>query len=414
MQHFQQLVAESVTAAQQTVVCRHLTARYITRLHHFYDAVCKSASASEAIESEKAGGVLSMLQSNVDHISDVFNVPIYEWAERIRDFFNNAQKLSCFYPTMITYISLYNMPVCPHEVNNLFLDQIDLIRDYYEASAELQSCINSTNDPEYIELLDVLLSQQLHFPAVRQISADEVHIYHGISEVEGEEEEESNEKERGMGTGYVATMQGIPLLLKKVKTSSLVPSNMLRLVEFAFTMQYQHLSSPYIIPSLHTYLATDKIGYLTELAPFGSLTAFLTNPPEHFTNDDDVAVIPPYIRALIMLDVCSGLQYLHSKSIVHGRLKPSNVLIFDNYRARISDFGVSHLMSSDFAYLGVCFDTYLVICIGTGGVRWYPPEFFSGVPASDSSKSIFQSSTHAASPPFPSTFQVFCLVVLIC
>ncbi|KAL0238309.1 hypothetical protein GEMRC1_012782 [Eukaryota sp. GEM-RC1] len=38
--------------------------------------------------------------------------------------------------------------------------------------------------------------------------------------------------------------------------------------------------------------------------------------------------------------LCQGVSYLHSKSIVHGDLKPGNVLVVDN-RIRIADFGTS-------------------------------------------------------------------------
>eukprot|EP00762_Andalucia_godoyi_P008250 ANDGO_02983.mRNA.1 Dual specificity protein kinase pyk3 len=40
-------------------------------------------------------------------------------------------------------------------------------------------------------------------------------------------------------------------------------------------------------------------------------------------------------------DICAGMQYLHSKSIIHFDLKPLNLLLDKNDTVKISDFGVS-------------------------------------------------------------------------
>ncbi|KAF7424758.1 hypothetical protein PC9H_010069 [Pleurotus ostreatus] len=46
-------------------------------------------------------------------------------------------------------------------------------------------------------------------------------------------------------------------------------------------------------------------------------------------------------RYHILRQICSGLAYVHSRSIVHGDLSCSNILIDDNGDARLSDFGLS-------------------------------------------------------------------------
>lgn len=63
----------------------------------------------------------------------------------------------------------------------------------------------------------------------------------------------------------------------------------------------------------------------------------------------------PYWKALeIARDVCSGLEAAHQKKIVHGDLKPANILIDGHGRARITDFGLSRLAgdSSGRPYFG--------------------------------------------------------------
>lgn len=45
-------------------------------------------------------------------------------------------------------------------------------------------------------------------------------------------------------------------------------------------------------------------------------------------------------------DIASGLQYLHSKGIVYGDLKPSNILINEFNRLKLSDFGLARKIDS--------------------------------------------------------------------
>jgi len=50
----------------------------------------------------------------------------------------------------------------------------------------------------------------------------------------------------------------------------------------------------------------------------------------------------------ISLDILEGLSYLHSVGIIHGDLKPANVLLDENNRAVLCDFGISVLTNERF------------------------------------------------------------------
>ncbi|PKI50733.1 hypothetical protein CRG98_028875 [Punica granatum] len=57
---------------------------------------------------------------------------------------------------------------------------------------------------------------------------------------------------------------------------------------------------------------------------------------------------PPFLwqtRMLIAAEICSTLIFLHSHepSIIHGNLKPSNILLDSNFVSKISDLGISRL-----------------------------------------------------------------------
>lgn len=56
-------------------------------------------------------------------------------------------------------------------------------------------------------------------------------------------------------------------------------------------------------------------------------------------------------RLSIALDVARGMEYLHGlahhRSFIHRDLKPSNILLGDDYRAKVSDFGLVKLASEE-------------------------------------------------------------------
>jgi len=64
----------------------------------------------------------------------------------------------------------------------------------------------------------------------------------------------------------------------------------------------------------------------------------------------------------IALDIANGMAYLHSRNVIHRDLKPSNILLNNNNRARIADFGMSVA------------NTGQELTAETGTYRWMAPE----------------------------------------
>lgn len=48
----------------------------------------------------------------------------------------------------------------------------------------------------------------------------------------------------------------------------------------------------------------------------------------------------------LLCEITEGLEYLHSRDIVHGDLRGANVLISEDGVARLSDFGLSKFLEN--------------------------------------------------------------------
>ncbi|KAF9562878.1 hypothetical protein CPC08DRAFT_633569 [Agrocybe pediades] len=72
----------------------------------------------------------------------------------------------------------------------------------------------------------------------------------------------------------------------------------------------------------------------------------------------------------ILQEIAKGMEYLHKMNVLHGDLKASNVLVDDNCRCVISDFGQSEMKSEVCRITGSSMQT--------GTLRWKAPELLDG------------------------------------
>src|SRR5262249_20447252 len=61
--------------------------------------------------------------------------------------------------------------------------------------------------------------------------------------------------------------------------------------------------------------------------------------------------LPASAALKIVTQVCHALQYVHDEGIVHGDIKPENLLIDRKGRAKIADFGLARLVGLTPTYL---------------------------------------------------------------
>ncbi|KAG2687615.1 hypothetical protein I3760_09G060100 [Carya illinoinensis] len=94
---------------------------------------------------------------------------------------------------------------------------------------------------------------------------------------------------------------------------------------------------------------------ITEYLSEGSLRAYL-HKLEHKS-------LPLHKLIAIALDIARGMEYIHSNGVIHRDLKPENVLIDQDFRMKIADFGIA------------CEEVYCdSLADDPGTYRWMAPE----------------------------------------
>lgn len=78
---------------------------------------------------------------------------------------------------------------------------------------------------------------------------------------------------------------------------------------------------------------------------------------------------PRKVKLHLLQDVLSALVYIHNKQIVHRDLKPSNIMVTDDSRVKIIDFGLSDSSS------------YEILKQPAGTIGYVSPEQQAGLPA---------------------------------
>jgi serine/threonine protein kinase len=138
----------------------------------------------------------------------------------------------------------------------------------------------------------------------------------------------------GMGVAYQAIRVGDGMRLAiKVLTSLSDARVMARFAREAYLAA--ELRHPNLVPIIDFNFATGGFMYLVmEFVPGESLA-------QHKARFGDV----PWAIA-ILGDVAAGLGAMHESGVVHRDLKPANILLTEDGRAKISDFGVSGILAS--------------------------------------------------------------------
>ncbi|EPQ60341.1 kinase-like protein, partial [Gloeophyllum trabeum ATCC 11539] len=122
-------------------------------------------------------------------------------------------------------------------------------------------------------------------------------------------------------------------------------------------MMWRQLSHPNIFPFLGVcdHLFDKRPCMVSPWSYHGNVMEFLEKNPNHD-------------RLKLLLDVATGLAYLHgpNRKLVHGDLKGANILIDDQMHACIADFGIGKFLHTP--------GTYPATTSLKGTMQWMAPE----------------------------------------
>ena len=142
------------------------------------------------------------------------------------------------------------------------------------------------------------------------------------------------------GEVYKGLLDNKQVVVKKPKSSGAQENKEQFVNEVIIQSQVIHKN---IVRLIGCCLEVDIPMLVYEFVPRGSLEDIL-----HGNNK--VVPLNIDVRLSIAAQSADGLAYMHSKTnnkVLHGDIKPANILLDDNFMPKISDFGTSRLIARD-------------------------------------------------------------------
>lgn len=130
---------------------------------------------------------------------------------------------------------------------------------------------------------------------------------------------------------------GMEVAIKKLHTPQLTKRD--RRAFIKKTLVLGVLGSHPNIVQLYSYTLT-PVAIVMEFIPRGSLSFLL-----HYCEDSQVEakMTDGHVKLNLLLGIAFGMAQLHACGVTHGELKSQNVLVPEDYQAKIADFGLATL-----------------------------------------------------------------------
>ncbi|KAL1554031.1 putative inactive receptor kinase [Salvia divinorum] len=139
------------------------------------------------------------------------------------------------------------------------------------------------------------------------------------------------------GTAYKAVLEvGTVVAVKRLKDVTLSEKDFKDKIESVGAMDHENL-----VPLRAYYYSREEKLLVYDYMPMGSLSALL-----HGNKGAGRTPLNWQMRSGIALGAARGIEYLHRQGpdVSHGNIKSSNILLTKSHDARLSDFGLNHLV----------------------------------------------------------------------
>ena len=136
------------------------------------------------------------------------------------------------------------------------------------------------------------------------------------------------------GTVYLArdTLLDRPVAIKELtltaQTDEVAFNRFLQEARAAGGLNHPHIVTVYALKAVEP-----NVYLVMEYLAGGSLSALL----------EERGPLPVEEAVRIAADVCEGLAAAHAKGIIHRDVKPGNILLAEDGRAKVGDFGIAHV-----------------------------------------------------------------------
>ncbi|KAG8721989.1 hypothetical protein FRC08_008085 [Ceratobasidium sp. 394] len=131
----------------------------------------------------------------------------------------------------------------------------------------------------------------------------------------------------GFGTVYRGVWEGANVAVKRLVEET---SDQIFMKQVKLWLGLRH---PHVLQLFGASSADSRpLYFVTQLFQHGNINQYLAKTEA-----------PGRERGRLLHEIALGMQYLHGRKIIHGDLKPANVLVSDSLQACIADFGLSQM-----------------------------------------------------------------------
>jgi NIMA (never in mitosis gene a)-related kinase 1/4/5 len=158
-----------------------------------------------------------------------------------------------------------------------------------------------------------------------------------------------------LGSGSFGTV----FKVRRIADDGVYVIKTVRIVELSYKEQGEainevkilaQMNSPFVVRYFDSFIASGSLNIVMEYCNYGDLQTLLKK-----AKAKEVTSLNEHVTWNISLQIILGLQYLHSKKVLHRDLKTANVFLMKTpeqpyFQVKIGDLGVAKLLETSTAF----------------------------------------------------------------